>query len=671
MKGRFTNLQLESGRNGQRSLGSGGATRPLAGMNVTRWMMRKGWGRGVFGLLGLLVLLAAHAQPLVPFEDSIAQRALACKGCHGDQGRSTASGYIPRLAGKPADYLFFQMQAFRDGRRPHVGMAKLLENVNDALLSELAAHFAERNVPYPPPAARPPIPTLASRAQLIVRDGLQQAGVPACARCHGDALMGNGNRVPGLLGLPRDYLVGQLGAWRQGMRRSRPPDCMAEIAHRLRADDISVLADWLAAQPVPMGVKPSSASRTGEGQLHGLSCAEDRPAPLGVQARGDVEAVPPVRVVEGVARGAYLARVGNCAGCHQRRGSQDLSGGDALVTPFGTVYAGNLTPDAETGLGLWSTDDFWRALHDGRGRDGRRLVPAFPYSSYTQVSRADSDALFQYFKSLAPVVRRRPEHALRFPYGTQLALTVWQAIAFKPARQGPPSPTDSIQARGRYLVEGIGHCLECHAPRGRWGNRGNDPTGALMPMRDWWAPSLHPQPGQSAEDLTRLLREGRNRHGSAMGPMGRIVSQSTQHWRDDDLQAAARYLMSLAPRQSSAVQREPSETASEQLTLGRRIYGDQCASCHGRNGEGVSVAGRLAIAPLAGNPSVTQPQIHNLVQLLKYGAFGNATSAHPRPFGMPPQTLSLGEQAAVISYLRQAWGHRASTVSEVDLLVLR
>jgi cytochrome c553 len=635
-------------------------------MNWAPLSCRQAIVSSVFALLGVLMLLGAQAQPSAPFEDSVTQRARACTGCHGDQGRSAPSGYVPRLAGKPAAYLFFQMQAFRDGRRPHVGMARLLENVDDPLLRELAAHFAGLKLPYPPPASPPPVPAMADRARRMVRDGLPQAGVAACAACHGEALMGNGTLVPGLLGLPRDYLVGQLGAWRQGMRHARSPDCMAEVARRLPAADIPVLADWLAAQAVPGDSMPSPAARTAERKLHGLRCADDSPAKMMAETAAPI----PVQA-EPVARGAYLARVGNCAGCHQRRGSQDLSGGDPLVTPFGTVYAGNLTPDAATGLGLWTAGDFWHALHEGRGKNGRRLVPVFPYSSYTQVSRADSDALFAYFKSLAPVVRRRPDHALRFPYGTPLALAAWQVLYFKPGQQVSKVPKDPVLARGRYLVEGLGHCLECHAARGRWGQRGDDPSGALMPLRDWWAPSLHPRPGQRVDEVVAMLRDGRDQHGSAMGPMGQIVRQSTRDWRDDDLQAAARYLMSLPPAPSSALQSERSAAATAAMALGRQIYNEQCANCHGRNGEGVFVGGRQAIVPLAGNPSVTQPQVHNLLQVLKHGAFGTATSAHPRPFGMPPPALNLAEQAAVISFLRQSWGHHASTVSELDLLVLR
>lgn len=627
------------------------------------------------GAPGLLLLLAAWAAAASPgFSETPAQRALACTGCHGEQGRSTPEGYVPRLAGKPATYLYEQLQAFRDGRRQHRGMARLLDNSDDLLLWQLAAHFAGLDLPYPRPAAPPALlaePGPAARARQIVLQGLPQARVPACAACHGASLMGDGARVPGLLGLPSEYLLAQLGAWRRGLRHAREPDCMAEVARRLAPADLPLVAAWLAAQPVPRPAQPRAetvAPASAAPALHGLSCAGGPTGPATLPA-------PPAHAAEPgtlVARGAYLARLGNCAGCHARPGSSELSGGAALPTPFGAVYAGNLTPDAATGLGRWTAEDFWRALHLGRGRDGRRLVPAFPYTSYTLLTREDSDALFAFFMSLAPVERERPAHRLRFPYGTQAALALWQALYLRPgAAPAAGAPGDPELARGRYLVEGPGHCLECHAPRGRWGQRGAQPSGALMPAGDWWAPSLQPRPGQRAEDLLAYLREGRHPRDAALGPMARVVTQSTQHWSPQDLQAAVRYLMSL-PRQDAAQAAVPA--AQAQRERGADVYARHCASCHGAQGQGMASAegprSRPAIVPLAGNPSVTQPALHNLVQMLRHGAFGAATAAQPLPFGMPPLTLSRADQAAVLTHLRQSWGHRAAPVSELDLVLI-
>lgn len=205
----------------------------------------------------------ALGQPAAPapFEDSMAQRLLACTGCHGPQGRAGRDGYYPRLAGKPAGYLYQQLLSFRDGRRQYGPMNTLLAPLSDDYLQEIARHFASLELPYPPPQSRPPAPADRLRAQALVRQGHAQRQLPACQQCHGEALLGRQPGVPGLLGLPRDYLMAQLAAWRQGERRSLAPDCMADIARRLEPEDIRALADWLSAQPVPAGAQPAPASQ--------------------------------------------------------------------------------------------------------------------------------------------------------------------------------------------------------------------------------------------------------------------------------------------------------------------------------------------------------------------------------------------------------------------------
>jgi cytochrome c553 len=627
-----------------------------------------------------VVPAASPPPPRQPFTDTPAQRARACTVCHGEQGRSGPDGYVPRLAGKPEGYLFEQLQAFRDGRRGHRGMARLVENADDATLRELAAHFAGLTLPYPAPSSRAPEGAAAARAERLVRQGLPEAKLPACAACHGESLTGQGPRVPGLLGLPRDYLVGQLGAWRQGLRQGRAPDCMAEVARRLTPQDLTLVADWLAAQPVPAGAPGTTGagaavSRRTEAPrpsrpLHGLDCGPDVVVPVAAVATGatpptaPATAAAPAASPTDLARGAYLARLGNCAGCHQRPGGSDLSGGAPLRTPFGTVHAGNLTPDAATGLGRWSADDFWRAMHEGRGRDGRALLPVFPYASYTHLSREDSDALFAWLRAQPAVTRARPAHELRWPYGEAWALSVWRTLYFRPATPAPAPAMAPTVERGRYLVEGPGHCLECHAPRGRWGARSDRAEGGLMPDGEWWAPSLAPRAGLREDDLVALLRDGRHRTGAAMGPMAAVVARSTRHWSEDDLRATARYLATQRP---APAPRAPEAAEPARLALGEKLYAQRCADCHGERGEGRAPW----IVPLAGNPSVTEPRLENLVQALKHGGFGAATAKHPRPVGMPPQALTPAEMAAVLSHIRQAWGNRGTAVSEVELAGFR
>ena len=193
-----------------------------------------------------------------PVADTMAQRVLACTGCHGPQGRSSPEGYIPRIAGKPAGYLLQQLLAFRDGRRRHDGMARLLEHLDDTYLAELAAHFEAQDVPYPPPSRAALEGKALARGEALARLGDPARQLPACSACHGKALTGVSPFVPGLLGLPRDYVIGQLGGWRVGARQARKPECMAQIAQRLQASDVAAVAEWLQAQPVPVPAAPAA-----------------------------------------------------------------------------------------------------------------------------------------------------------------------------------------------------------------------------------------------------------------------------------------------------------------------------------------------------------------------------------------------------------------------------
>ena len=365
---------------------------------------------------------------------------------------------------------------------------------------------------------------------------------------------------------------------------------------------------------------------------------------------------------EQVARGAYLARAGNCRDCHTPRGAAPYSGGRGIPTPFGTVYSSNLTPDLQTGIGAWTAADFRRALHNGRSRDGRLLYPAFPYDAYTRISAADADALFAYLRSLPAVAQPNRPHALRFPYDTQAALAVWRALFFRPARFEPDATRPPDWNRGAYLVQGLGHCAACHAERNLLGATRDAAGlgGGLIPLQNWYAPPLRTaQPGA----LAALLQTGRSDTAALLGPMAEVVLHSTQHLDAADLRAMAVYLQSLPaspPMDVPAV----SATAA-QRTQGEALYRDHCASCHGEQGQGVPGA----YLPLAGNPAVLRPTPANLVQVVLGGAFAASTAGNPRPFGMPPFATALSDEeiAAVLSHVRSAWGNQAGAVKALDV----
>ncbi|MGM9513560.1 c-type cytochrome [Roseateles sp. DB2] len=387
----------------------------------------------------------------------------------------------------------------------------------------------------------------------------------------------------------------------------------------------------------------------------------NRPAPL-------PPSPPAVAPAEMLARGAYLARVGNCAGCHTAPGGAPLAGGRAVPTPFGTVYSSNLTPDAETGLGRWSPEDFWRALHEGRGRDGRLLSPAFPYTSYTLLSRADSDALLSHLQSLAPVRAEPRPQALRWPYGTQPALAVWRAIYFRPASFEPDPRRDAAWNRGAYLSQGLAHCNACHGSRNALGAPQSLDRfdGGLLRGLGWYAPSLHRADEGGLQDwpqdeIQAWLHDGIAPRGIAQGPMAEVVVGSTRHLHAEDLAAVAGYLKSLPAETAQHLRTEPAPQASTQGLLGAELYKTHCQSCHGEQGQG-----RPGVyPPLKGSRVVNQASPLNLLRIVQQGGFAPATPSHPRPFGMPPfgGSFDAEQLAALLSHVRNSWGQQAGALS--------
>ena len=229
------------------------------------------------------LLASASAQAARPFHDDMAQRTLACTACHGDQGRAGPDGYYPRLAGKPAGYLYNQLLNFRDGRRQYGLMIDMVDLLSDAYLMEIAQHFAALDVPYPPPAAsaQAPAAALLQRGRTLALQGDAAQRLPACAACHGEALMGVQPRFPALLGLPADYLTAQLGGWRTGQRHAHAPDCMAEVVRRLSDADAHAVVSWLASQPVPAQTHPAPAPAQERPPASDLRCGS---APLPAEA---------------------------------------------------------------------------------------------------------------------------------------------------------------------------------------------------------------------------------------------------------------------------------------------------------------------------------------------------------------------------------------------------
>lgn len=388
-------------------------------------------------------------------------------------------------------------------------------------------------------------------------------------------------------------------------------------------------------------------------------------APLSPQDSPLTQAAP-----ELVQRGKYLARAGNCMSCHTAQGGAPFAGGRGVETPFGVVFASNLTPDAATGLGQWTAAEFWRAMHNGRSRDGRLLYPAFPYPNYTHVTREDSDAIYAYLRSLPPVQQANTPHALAFPFSTQAALAGWRALFFRPGALEPDAQQSADWNRGAYLVQGLGHCAACHSPRNAFGATSESRAfrGGLIPVQNWYAPALNAASEAGVadwpqEDVMALLRTGLAPRGSVIGPMAEVVFRSTQYLNDADLRAMAVYLRALPAHERQA----PAAAAPSPSSMARggTVYAQQCAQCHGEKGEGRAGA----FPALAGNRAVTLESPTNLIRMVLLGGYPPTTAGNPRPFGMPPfrQVLSDEEVAAVSTYVRNTWGNQAASVGTMDV----
>jgi mono/diheme cytochrome c family protein len=374
-----------------------------------------------------------------------------------------------------------------------------------------------------------------------------------------------------------------------------------------------------------------------------------------------------------VVRGAYLARAGNCVACHTARGGALMAGGRPIDTPFGTLVTRNLTPHPGSGIGTWSDADFRRALHEGQAPGGRALYPACPYPQLTRVRASDADAIHAWLRSLPPVDAPHPGHRLQGVYGWPVALKLWRVLWFRPEPHRDDPARSEQWNRGAYLVRGLAHCSACHAPHNRWGaiDAGREFDGAPMISARWHAPSLS-DPAQAGSrglpvaDVVALLRDGVASHGSALGPMAEVVLHGTSHLSDSDLRAMVVFLSDLpSTRGGAGPPAAPARTAEPRvLERGALVYREHCQDCHGREGEGAEGWPRLA-----GNRALTSPVAANVVRIVLSGGFPPSTPGNPRPYGMPPfsHRMSNAEVAAVVSYVRQAWGNQASPVDSGEV----
>jgi mono/diheme cytochrome c family protein len=372
-----------------------------------------------------------------------------------------------------------------------------------------------------------------------------------------------------------------------------------------------------------------------------------------------------------IARGAYLVTLGDCASCHTNTGAAPFSGGRPLTSPFGVVYSANLTPDPETGIGRWTPDAFYRALHLGIRADGQYLYPVFPYIYFTRMSRADSDDIYAYLRTVAPVRKSPPRNKLPFPFNIRALIGVWNALYFRPG-EFVPDPAESPEwNRGAWLVTGPGHCGGCHTPKTALGGDNNRRALSGETLENWFAADLTATPRAglsewSNEDIVEFLRTGRNARATASGVMQEVVKMSTSHFSDGDLSAIAVFLKDQPPRGRPTPPIAPSIAA---ISAGGAIFDDLCTACHRSEGKGVP----RFFPPLQGNSAVQSRDAGTLVRVVLQGSQSAATDGEPTPLSMPAFGWKLNDQqiADVVNYIRNSWGNQALPVKDTAVAKLR
>jgi mono/diheme cytochrome c family protein len=364
-----------------------------------------------------------------------------------------------------------------------------------------------------------------------------------------------------------------------------------------------------------------------------------------------------------IARGKAMADAADCSSCHTADPAKPFAGGKRIDTPFGAIYSPNLTPDRETGIGAWSDDDFYRALHDGIGLSGTRYYPAFPYPNFTKIRREDVLAIKAWLATLTPVRNRPAPPQLRWPLNYRVLMRGWNLLYFRAGTfENNPQRSDAWN-RGAYLVEGAGHCGACHTPKNAFGADRRSHLYGGGAIGGWFAPRLDSAERSglkswSTEDIAEYLQSGRNGRNHAAGLMAEVVANSTSKMSDDDVKAIAVYLKELPAGAAEPVVTPP---PAAQMNQGAAIYKGACIACHEADGSG---APRI-YPPLPGNANLQSADPSSTLRIILDGAETMITARAPNTGSMPAYAAKLSDQeiADVTTYIRNAWGNAAPVVS--------
>ncbi len=387
-------------------------------------------------------------------------------------------------------------------------------------------------------------------------------------------------------------------------------------------------------------------------------------------------------------RGEYVARLSDCVACHSTPDSAPFAGGLEMATPIGSIYATNITPDKETGIGNYTLGDFDRALRSGVARDGHRLYPAMPYPSYAKLSDDDVQALYAYFMNETPAVRQTNKAShIPWPLNMRWPLALWTAAFTDPGPFKPVNADDELKVRGAYLVQGAGHCGSCHTPRGfAMNEKALDDSHPLYlsgaPLDGWYAPSLRGDVnaglGRWTEvQIQQFLKTGRNAHSVVFGSMTDVVNNSTQYMSDDDLKAIAHYLKSLPgdpERDGTPWQYQDTSSALQSADKRNVIPGAQtfmakCSACHAANGRGQG----QWIPSLAGAASSMTSEKDSSINVVLNGSGRIVAGGTPDAYRMPPYRNQLSDQeiADVLTFVRTSWNNRGGAVTPSAVKDLR
>lgn len=355
-------------------------------------------------------------------------------------------------------------------------------------------------------------------------------------------------------------------------------------------------------------------------------------------------------------RGAYLALAGDCISCHTAAGGAPFAGGYRLNTPFGYLLAPNITPDAATGIGRWTADEFYRAMHSGINKFGQDMYPVMPFDFYTRVTREDSDAIFAYLRTLPPVANAVTINHLNFPFNQRWSMMVWRELYFSEGSFKPDPAKSAAWNRGAYLVEGLGHCSSCHSPRNALGGIEKDKAYTGADIDGWFAlnlsSNLHTGLGNwTAAEIATYLKTGAVAgKTTALGPMAEVVRNSTSKMTDADLAAIGEYLKSIPPNSSLRTGKPAPDPTRVQ---GATLYLDHCAGCHQAGGRGLPGV----FPPLAGNGAVIAP---NPADILKVVLGGVPPQGKYIPMPAFAAQLSDAQIADLANYVRTSWGNAAA-----------